>query len=217
MSYAVPAAIWVFPVAYYLVAGMGYTVFTRYMIPLVPYLCMAAGCAAARTLTCCRLRSPWRHTLCTLLVAAVGLPPLSRSIQFDRLLAKRDNRLVVADWMDANLPQGRSVLQTGMPHGHVMLPSDLHSFGLADRRAGRRPDFMLVQRHPLAFSRLSPELEQTVKEHYRLRERFSALSRQSDQAWYDRQDAFFLPFAGFKGIRRPGPNYDLYENKSKQP
>jgi len=29
---------------------------------------------------------------------------------------------------------------------------------------------------------------------------------------YDLQDGFYLPFAGFKGIARPGPNFYVYKH-----
>jgi hypothetical protein len=29
-------------------------------------------------------------------------------------------------------------------------------------------------------------------------------------AVFDRQDAFFLPIAGFSGVERPGPNVSIY-------
>jgi hypothetical protein len=45
--------------------------------------------------------------------------------------------------------------------------------------------------------------------------------RRRDAAWAglfaglasaDQQDGFFVPFAGFDGVRRPGPNFRLYKN-----
>ena len=37
------AVVLAFPLAYYVVAGSGYTVFARYMIPLLPFLCLTAA------------------------------------------------------------------------------------------------------------------------------------------------------------------------------
>ena len=34
-----------FPLSYYLLVGSGYTVFVRYIIPVVPFLCLTAGYA----------------------------------------------------------------------------------------------------------------------------------------------------------------------------
>jgi hypothetical protein len=33
----------------------------------------------------------------------------------------------------------------------------------------------------------------------------------SDEHLFDQQDAFFVPFAGFRGVKRPGPNFALYK------
>ena len=38
-----------FPVSYYALLGGGYTVFTRHMIPVVPFLCLTAGYFIAET------------------------------------------------------------------------------------------------------------------------------------------------------------------------
>jgi hypothetical protein len=32
---------------------------------------------------------------------------------------------------------------------------------------------------------------------------------------YDQQDAFYLPLAGFAGLRRPGPSFELYRRRSR--
>ena len=32
---------------------------------------------------------------------------------------------------------------------------------------------------------------------------------------YDMQDAFFIPFAGFRGVERPGPNFLIYRKNDR--
>ena len=44
-----------------------------------------------------------------------------------------------------------------------------------------------------------------------LAQQFDALSLKDDALLYDRQDAFFTPFAGFNQVKRPGPNFLLYK------
>jgi hypothetical protein len=39
-----------------------------------------------------------------------------------------------------------------------------------------------------------------------------ALSLDGPPRVYDPQDAFFMPLAGFDGVRRPGPNFYLYKH-----
>jgi len=36
--------VFLFPLAYYAFSGKGYTVFVRYMIPMLPFLCIGAPC-----------------------------------------------------------------------------------------------------------------------------------------------------------------------------
>ena len=83
-----------FPVAYYVAAGAGYNVFVRYMIPVVPFLCIFAGyfvaSAASAIAPAMRLRP-------ALVAAALGLavaaPPAINVVQFDRLLTQEDSRI----------------------------------------------------------------------------------------------------------------------------
>jgi len=84
-----------FPIVYYLLIGRGYTVFSRYSLPLVPFLAITAACL----LTVLRRRSFWLAGACAL---AALLPGLWTSLHSDQLLAQRDSRLLAADWLQEN-------------------------------------------------------------------------------------------------------------------
>ena len=79
-----------FPLAYYAFAGRGLTVFARYMVPVVPFLCVTAAYAAVvagrRAAALMRLPSA---AVVTLFLAALGGWSLAKSIEIDRLLARR--------------------------------------------------------------------------------------------------------------------------------
>ena len=34
---------------------------------------------------------------------------------------------------------------------------------------------------------------------------------------YDQQDAFFVPYDGFDGVTRPGPNFTVYKRTAPHP
>ena len=103
-------------VIYYAVAGSGKSVFVRYMIPLVPLLCIAAAVALVRATR--HLRGRWWLPLATCLLAA---PALSSSLQFDRLLAREDTRLMAAAWIEANVPSGTRIALVGSEYGYPRL------------------------------------------------------------------------------------------------
>ena len=35
--------------------------------------------------------------------------------------------------------------------------------------------------------------------------------------FYDIQDGFYAPYAGFKGVQRPGPNFKIYRRRGLSP
>jgi len=76
------------------------------------------------------------------------------------------------------------------------------------------PKWILIQTSPLvAYSqRPSGKVERVLRSQYALVCVFRA-SRNTAGQVYDQQDAFFLPLAGFAGVERPGPNFELYRRR----
>ncbi len=62
------------------------------------------------------------------------------------------------------------------------------------------------------YSRPSPKVAAIIKRDFKLIRRFIASETLPEPGLFDRQDAFFLPFADLRGVDRPGPNLFLYEN-----
>ena len=94
---------------YYAVAGSGRTVFMRYMLPMVPLLCVAAGAVCQATVR--------RRDLAFLLVAALIAPSAHAVWQHDRLLTRPDTRLLAARWIEAEIPDGTSIAMHGSDFG----------------------------------------------------------------------------------------------------
>jgi hypothetical protein len=69
---------------------------------------------------------------------------------------------------------------------------------------------MLVQDSPIP-STTQPVVTEWLRTDYVFVRNFKAFSS-SDDSIYDRQDAFFVPFAGFARIERPGPNFSLFRH-----
>ena len=146
-----------FPVAYYVAAGAGYNVFVRYMLPVVPFLCIFAGyfvaSAASAIAPAMRLRP-------ALVAAALGLavaaPPAINVVQFDRLLTREDSRIVAGRWLAENVPAGASMFISGNRYGHPALDfARYRQFGFdyrgstftADRRpTSELPQWLVIQR-----------------------------------------------------------------------
>ncbi len=215
-----------FPAAYYIVAGRGYTVFARYMIPVVPFLCITAAfvvTAAARALT--RRLAPRAVTpAIAVLAIAVAGPSLVKTVRMDRVLSRADTRGLAAEWMASRVPADASILLTGSNVGHPALwrrgvrpPWPLWRYD--ESREGfltpsgfttTWPDWIVVQESPLvAYSRV-PGGVRAALARYDLREAFIAISAPHV---FDQQDAFYLPLDGFDRVARPGPNLYVYEKR----
>ena len=154
-----------------------------------------------------------------LAASLVVLPSAVSLVQFDRVASATDNRVLVAEWFARHVPQGDSVLQSGSIYGYAQIDNRVwtvwtwdryrKAFMVQNRRAAGRPDWILLQESPL------PSMTQDVvagflKEDYDVAWRFTAFAPREGRV-YDLQDAFFIPFTGFSGVARPGPNFTLYK------
>lgn len=88
----------------YATVSWGQLVFARYALPLMPLQAtLVAGIAIAAG---GRLASRWGggRAWSLVILAALALSPLSRSIALARLEARTDTRTLARDWMEANIP-----------------------------------------------------------------------------------------------------------------
>jgi 4-amino-4-deoxy-L-arabinose transferase-like glycosyltransferase len=214
------SVVFAFPIAYYLLAGRGYTVFARYILPAIPFLCIGAAWAvvtAARRLAS-HAAPVVRSAAVAAAVIAVVAPTARHTWQLDRLLSTMDNRVVVAREVADVVGPARSLYQSGETYGYIPMMIDGRQVARITRyneAAGRfdsgEPDFILLQRSPLiVYSAVPPWLDRMVHERYVLVKRFPTGNDRAG-AVYDQQDAFYLPLNGLYGISRPGPSFELYQ------
>jgi len=206
-----------FPIAYYIAAGSIRNLYFRYAIPMVPFLCLAA---ARVVIGASALSSRGRRSIAAGLALGLVLPSAISVWQFNRLISQTDNRVMVARWFADHVPAGSSVLQTGSRYGHVQFDPKLgykqwtwdgrrRLFLLNGQPAGGRPDWILVQESPLP-SETQSIVKEFLREDYVFAWPFKAMALGNGLV-FDRQDAFFVPFAGFDRVRRPGPNFMLFK------
>src|SRR6185369_6074762 len=107
--------LWSFPMVYYAVAGKGLTVFLRYMIPVVPFLCISAAVSVIDLADLmARGRSIFMKNGATLVLACLIVLPSAQNVsRSDSLLNRPDSRLLAANWAQAHLEGHGSVYQTG--------------------------------------------------------------------------------------------------------
>jgi Dolichyl-phosphate-mannose-protein mannosyltransferase len=223
-----------FPIAYFLVAGSIRNLFFRYALPLVPFLCLTAARLVTWLVDAILAKGKWQKpsvasaAVTAAVAGALVLPSAVSVVQFNRIASRTDNRVVVARWFDEHVPPGSSVLMSGSSYGYVQFTraKDYKAWVWdrqrlifvtdLDRRPGvGQPDWILLQESPLP-SETQQAVTDFLKSGYAFVEYFPAFSA-SEPHVFDLQDAFFIPFAGFHGVERPGPNYTLYKrNRSAE-
>ncbi len=209
-----------FPISYYMVAGRGYAVFARYILPVVPFLCLTAAWFvvwAAR-----RVAHTWpvrrRGALIAVATLALIVPSAVKVVQLDRLFTATDNRVVTAEALNELVPPGSLFYQTDRSYGNAPLDVDVRAASF-DPASGSfnpgEPDWVLVQRSPLVlYSRVPDGLQAILDARYTLVRSFrTETSPPPPGRIYDQQDAFFLPLTKLGGLKRPGPAFDLYAKR----
>jgi 4-amino-4-deoxy-L-arabinose transferase-like glycosyltransferase len=200
-----------FPLAYYALMGTGRTVFARYALPAVPFLCLTAGYLVATTAAAVAtyLRRPgWRIPATTVMTAAVLWPSMLSVIAFDRLIAREDSRVLARRWIEARFAPGTTILQLGQTNGHVYIYYEI-DYVLSEIPSTSRPTLVVLVSSPLA----SPDLHSIapwVEREYDLQFVQKVVAEDDPANTYDRQDEFFVPLAGFHQVERPGPNLRIY-------
>lgn len=71
------------------------------------------------------------------------------------------------------------------------------------------PDVVLLRSYPLVYEVSNPNLREKIKRSYHLVKSIQTLPPQGKYV-FDKQDAFYLPFADFGAVRRPGPNLEIW-------
>jgi hypothetical protein len=213
-----------FCAAFFAAIASGYTVFFRYVLPLVPLLCLSAAAAvndAGEWLT--------RHTRLSrglavgLIAGGVGISALVSSMWFDVLLARTDTRVLAGRWLAANVKPTDSLYDAGGVYAQAAIVGvDVHvwAFGAFDEQAhvfkgaGERiPDWLVLPQSPLIYSSVPTALQRLAADRYEVVTTVAATRDGAADGNYDPQDAFFLPVTGFGAILRPGPTIRIYHRR----
>lgn len=254
------AILFSFPLLYYIFSGKGYVVFLRYTITLIPFLCIggALGVDFLSSKVALLFKTPRKDAIFSLLTILIILPSVSNVIKSNSLLTKKDNRLIAAEWINQNIPEGSSLYQAGLFWGRIWLHDNtisliktvshnaneqqkkalkvpieyLKSNNIRgynqwgyDNNSGRfffnnqyqntSPQYIIVRNSPLKeYDMFANNIMTLLKTSYHLKKSFEVVNVNNKENWFDRQDAFYLPFAGFEEVERPGPNIYIYEKNS---
>lgn len=222
-NWRVALLLYAFPVAYFAVAGSLGAQFVRYAWPIVPFLCVSAAVAVTwfAQSPFYRDRNRWYRPLqVALLALAVVYPSAARIVAFDRVIAQDDSRVVAARWISQHAAPGASVMVSGSPFGspqfdrqfrHWVWDRARRLYAVKGQPAQGEPDWILVQESPLPSSTQAVVTDLLARGYERMTT-IRAFDSSEANNYYDRQDAFFVPFAAFAKVRRPGPNFVIYKH-----
>ncbi|MEO8520065.1 MAG: glycosyltransferase family 39 protein [Acidobacteriota bacterium] len=135
------AVLLVMPVVqFYMISGQQ-IVFARYLLPMVPMLCLLAAMAVVSGVSLLRRyeipRAP-RAALIAALTAAALAHPLLASIRFDRLIAKSDTTALTYEWIRQHVPPGSTVV---VESRKLLLPPPYKSRNVAQLRYETYDDY----------------------------------------------------------------------------
>jgi hypothetical protein len=208
-----------FPITYYALIGSGRTTFARYIVPVVPFLCLAAAflvgtiARAASARISSGVRPP---VVAAALAIVVAAPSAWSTWQFLGRLAMDDSRVLAARWIRQRFPEGAVIGQAGRVSTYLYFPRDVgherprYVLGPIDSE-DTRPDVIVVPSSPLERRPERPPALQPVLSHYAREHVVTAYEPEAaTEAVYDWQDEFYLPLAGFGPIIRPGPTLEIF-------
>ncbi len=211
-----------FSAAFYGALGSGYTVFFRYVLPLIPIVCVLAAVAVRHLAPSLARRTGLSEgVVIALLGSLLAAPSVVNSVWFDLVLARTDTRVLAAEWLAPRVRAGESLHDSGGDYSTLELgPTRYHvwrfdpstnDFG---HPQGRTPDWLVLHQSPLrTYADHAPGLRRLAREQYDLVWQVRATRGAAGLAVYDMQDAFFVPVSRFDTVIRPGPTILIYRRR----
>jgi 4-amino-4-deoxy-L-arabinose transferase-like glycosyltransferase len=198
----------VFPLVYfYTISGRG-LIFGRYLLPMLPFVCILAAIAVISGVSLLRRfdipRTP-RRALITALTIAALLPPAWNAVAFDRTISQESTNEVAYHWILMNVPAKSRVV---VEKYDLRLPDSLYRLSYINELTLRTYDEYLhdgVDYVVASSQAFGPVLEapQSAPDRY---SRYRALFDQSQQVFVAR------PEPG-----RPGPELRVYRLPTAKP
>lgn len=131
----------------------------------------------------------------------------------DNYLKKQSKESV--DYHDDKLVKITNALRYEPGYRLIQYDNDTASFVYEDKPYETLPDYIMLSKYPLFRydKEIPPYIEELIDTEYELHQSFVAIDTENGDNLFDQYDAFYIPFAGFEGVTRPGPNIFIYKRK----
>jgi hypothetical protein len=191
-------------------------IFPRYVIPFIPLLAVLAAELGYSVFV--RTKPVPAIILCLVLAG----PGLRKSIEFDRVAARKDTRVLAAEWVADNLPArseillcrgyGAPVINTDPRRPPIFAPREINC-NVKEVKASET-SFLVTHEHPYlhSYSRISDPLRQFLTRNARSLATFDPFAeREQGEPYFYPSDAFYLPISDLHVMERGGPILTIWE------
>ena len=124
----------VFTIPYFLIVSNQRIIYARYLLPLVPMLCVLAAAAVISGVSLLR-RYQFPRGVRTALIAGLTIallgPPAVTAVGFNRIIARTSTTDLAYRWIIENVPQGSLIVHEG---NHLVLPATFRSERISQLR-----------------------------------------------------------------------------------
>lgn len=203
-------------VATYAALGPARIIPMRYASSVTPCLVVALGWAVIELSR--RLPRPAIASVAAAVLLAAE--PAYRCLRFDHLLTRTDTRVAAEEWFAAHVPAGTFVATRDSKALRWARPAleeryELAALDESDGAAGLPSGaldggYVLLQESFTGYAPFTADLHERVRRHGgRVVAVFDPYASGA-RPRYDPHDAFFVPVAGFAGVRQPGPRLTVY-------
>jgi len=182
--------------------------YPRYVVPLVPVL------AALSADIVMGVVARFRPYVAVLAASLLVTPTLWSSVQFDRLAAQKDTRILATDWLGENIERrakiavcegyGAPKVNSDRRRPPAFEPIEIECAPPDVRDTGAR--YLITHEHPAFAQSLKHELQTMLAEEWKMLVRIDPFHETSSAIpFFFRSDIFYLPMAGFDALERGGP------------
>ncbi len=113
-----------FVLTYFILIGKGYTAFARYMVPILPFICLLAALALSEFLQpwlAKRWRAPVARLVLGGLIVLVLVSQAWRGVAFNRLISRVDTRELAVRFAREAFPKGATIGWVGTRQAQRLL------------------------------------------------------------------------------------------------
>ena len=132
----------VFTIPYFLIVADQRIIYARYLLPLVPMLCVLAAAAVISGVSLLR-RYEFPRGVRTALIAGLTIallgPPAATAVSFDRIIGKTSTTDLAYRWILENAPEGSRIVQEG---NHLTFPARYETLRMRQLRQSTYDQFL---------------------------------------------------------------------------